>query len=573
MSASNQGCALQTEHDEPLRVMALHALEYCPRLFYLEEVEETRLADDRVFSGRALHEAMAADDPTGRVREVEVSAEKLGLTGKIDYISRRNKEIVPYEHKRGRARQINGIPYAWDPDALQTAAYAMMLEESLNIVVKEGRVRYHADNVTVSIPIDETIRQRVLSAIAEGKRLRNSTVRPPVTPHEKKCVKCSLAPICLPEEVRAVEEPSRKTLRLFPKNITNATMHIITPGTHIGRAGEAFVVTTPEGQTRNIPVIDVNSFIIEGYSQITAQALQLCASNNIAVHWMDAAGFPVGAFVGGIGPVQRRIRQYKALCDPNVRLRLTQTLVKAKIEQTLRYLLRCARGKKTETSEEDFFEKESGVVADASELDDAINTVRNLLRSVDRTTEIDAVRGLEGAAAKEYFAVLPRLLKSNVPQEMIPQGRSRRPPKDRFNAVLSYLYSLLYSSVLQAELSVGLEPAFGFYHTPRSSTPPLTLDVMEIFRLILCDAPLIGSINRQQWDVKEDFEIANNRVWLSKQGKRKAIELYERRLQDSWKHPVVGYSLSYARLIELEVRLLEKEWSGEEGLFAQFRIR
>lgn len=573
MSTPSPGCALQTEHDEPLRVMSLNALEFCPRLFYFEEVEEIRLANDRIFAGRALHEAMSADDPTGKVREVEVSAEKLGLTGKIDYISRRNKEIVPYEHKRGRSRKIDGLPYAWDQDALQTAAYAMMLEETLGVEVKEGRVRYHANNITVSIPIDAAMRQRVLNAIAEGKRLRNSTKRPPITKHERKCVKCSLAPLCLPEEVRTAEDPARKTLRLFPSKVTNATMHIISPGTSIGRAGEAFSIVSPDGQTRSVPVIDVNSFVIEGYSQITAQALQLCAVNNIGVHWLDASGFHIGAFVGGVGPVQRRIRQYKALCDPSVRLRLTQTLVKAKIEQTLRYLLRCARGKKDDAPNEELFEKASDSVVAPSDLDNAIGSIRKLLRDVDRTDSVDVIRGLEGAAAKEYFGVVPRLLKSNVPKEMIPQGRSRRPPKDRFNAILSYLYALLYSSVLQAELTVGLEPAFGFYHTPRSSTPPLTLDIMEIFRLVVCDAPLIGSINRLQWNVNEDFEVVKDKVWLSKQGKIKAIELYERRLQDTWKHSVVGYSLSYARTIELEVRLLEKEWSGEEGLFAKSRIR
>ena len=96
---------------------------------------------------------------------------------------------------------------------------------------------------------------------------------------------------------------------------------------------------------------------------------------------------------------------------------------------------------------------------------------------------------------------------------------------------------------------------------------------MELFRVPLADMPLLASVNRRTWEPQEDFEVAGERVWLSKQGRAKAIELYERRKRETWKHEVLGYSLSYARLVELEVRLLEKEWTGRPGLFATFRLR
>ena len=87
------------------------------------------------------------------------------------------------------------------------------------------------------------------------------------------------------------------------------------------------------------------------------------------------------------------------------------------------------------------------------------------------------------------------------------------------------------------------------------------------------DVPLIGSLGRRQWDPDADFDIARDRVLLNDAGRRKAIDLYARRLSDVWRHPVAGYSLSYGRAIELEVRLLEKEWSGQPGLFARARLR
>ena len=109
-------------------------------------------------------------------------------------------------------------------------------------------------------------------------------------------------------------------------------------------------------------------------------------------------------------------------------------------------------------------------------------------------------------------------------------------------------------------------------HTPRSTAYPLALDLMDLFRLILWDMPLIGSINRKQWN-KEDFEVTGKQVWLNPAGRRKAIALYEARKSEKWKHPVLDYSLSYSRTIELEARLLEKEWAGQPGLFAKLRLR
>lgn len=179
---------------------------------------------------------------------------------------------------------------------------------------------------------------------------------------------------------------------------------------------------------------------------------------------------------------------------------------------------------------------------------------------------------MEGRAAKAYFDSVPALL-PQASEDFIPDGRNRRPPKDRFNALLSFGYSLLYRTVLESVIAVGLEPSLGYYHTPRSTAHPLVLDLMELFRVSVWDIPLVGSINRRQWDPDLDFAISKEKVWLSDTGRKKAIVLFEKRLQESWKHPVTEYSLSYRRTIELEVRLLEKEWSGQPGLFARARLR
>jgi CRISP-associated protein Cas1 len=185
----------------------------------------------------------------------------------------------------------------------------------------------------------------------------------------------------------------------------------------------------------------------------------------------------------------------------------------------------------------------------------------------------ETLLGLEGNMAALYFGALPGLIGAEVSELLRFQGRNRRPPKDRFNALLSFGYALLLKDVMNAILVVGLEPALGFYHQPRSQAAPLALDLMEIFRVPLVDMVVLASINRLPWHTQEDFEVRGQQVWLSDSGRRKFIELYEQRKAECWKHPVLDYSLSYRRLLELEVRLLEKEWCGEGGLFAQLVVR
>ena len=486
-----------------------------------------------------------------------LSSSALGLTGKVDCLRRRDGSVIPYEHKRGRPRREDETVEAWPSDVLQVSAYGMLLEEETGETVEEGRIRYHAENVTVRVPLDEAARSAVWDAVARAKALRAQTSRPPVTDNDRRCIRCSLAPVCLPEEERLLTNADWQPVRLFPADMEQKTLHVIEPGARISRSGDRLKIAVGKEEPRAFPIREIGSLVLHGYPQLTTQALHLCARNGIGIHWLSAGHRYVTSTTSSSGAVQRRLRQYQALSDPGVCLRLARQVVDAKITSTLRFVLRSTRGR-AETRRR---------------VEKPVATFRRCLQDAAHSEGVDALRGYEGLAGRAYFATMCSLLHPDVLDALRPQGRSRRPPQDRFNAVLSYGYSLLYQAVMQAVMAVGLEPALGFYHTPRSSAYPLVLDVMELFRVVVWDIPLIGSLNRHQWDESEDFDATEGRVWLSNVGRRKAISLFERRLQETWKHPVVGYSLSYARLLELEVRLLEKEWTGAPGLFARMRIR
>jgi len=196
-----------------------------------------------------------------------------------------------------------------------------------------------------------------------------------------------------------------------------------------------------------------------------------------------------------------------------------------------------------------------------------------MLRRVGRTISADQLRGIEGAAARAYFGALPCVMSDQIPELLCPETRTRHPARDRFSALLNYAYGMLYRQVLGSIQAVGLHPGVGFFHRPRSSAQALALDLMELFRVPLADMPVIAAINRKTFNADDDFQVMRESVSLRDGGRRKLITIVERRLKESWRHTAVGYSLSYSRIIELEVRLLEKEWSGEGGLFAKMRIR
>jgi CRISPR-associated protein Cas1 len=558
-----------------LKVHALHALAYCERLFYLEEVEEMRVADERVYAGRRLHVELEREEDEDEWLTLNLESERWGLTGRIDCVRRRDGAIVPYEHKRGRsARSREGVAETWASDRLQVIAYAALVEEQTGREVLEGRVRYHADNVMVRVPIDEAARNDLARAVERARELQRTVVRPPVTENERLCVKCSLAPVCLPEEARLAKQleapvledaattafpvrQERQPLRLFPADDDRRTLHVATQGARVGRKGDRFEIKAPDESPQLHPVHEIGQVVLHGFAQITTQALRLCAEQEIGVHWLTAGGRYMGAWTSGIGSVQRRIRQYGALTDAGMCLRLARQLAEARARGQLSFLLRASR--------------EAG--RNVAEVKEAIGSIRKLLSPMSRAANIDSLRGYEGSVGAHYFSALPYMIVPEVSEEMRPQGRNRRPPRDRCNALLSFGYALLLKDVTNAILTVGLDPCLGFYHQPRSQAHPLALDLMELFRVAVIDLPVIASINRKQWDVDLDFQVAGRQVWLSDAGRKKLIGIYERRKADQWKHPVIGHSLSYSRLLELEVRLLEKEWMGEGGLFARMRLR
>lgn len=194
------------------------------------------------------------------------------------------------------------------------------------------------------VPIDEAALAELRRALERARELAATIDRPPVAENENLCGKCSLAPVCLPEEERllgndvALTEPPVKPVRLFPADDERLILHLTEAGMRVGKRGEQILVRPREGEETAFPAHGVAALVLHGAIQISSQLIHYAASRDIAVHWLSGGG----SYIGGLMPpagVQRRLRQYRDLGEQALRESLTRRLAKAKVENQLAFLI------------------------------------------------------------------------------------------------------------------------------------------------------------------------------------------------------------------------------------------
>jgi len=196
-------------------------------------------------------------------------------------------------------------------------------------------------------------------------------------------------------------------------------------------------------------------------------------------------------------------------------------------------------------------------------------------RRAERAESLEQLLGMEGTAAREYFAAFPLMFKQDDNDPAMPfafDSRNRRPPRDPVNALLSLIYSMLTKELVIALIAAGFDPYMGFYHQPRYGRPALALDLIEEFRPLVGDSVVIGLINNGEVR-RSDFIERAGAVALTPNGRKRVIEAYERRLETVVTHPRFGYAISYRRIFEVQARLLGRYLTGEIASYPPFVTR
>jgi len=199
-----------------------------------------------------------------------------------------------------------------------------------------------------------------------------------------------------------------------------------------------------------------------------------------------------------------------------------------------------------------------------------LDQLADWIKKVEQTDSVESLLGLEGMAAKTYFAGFARLLKGHDSFDLL--GRNRRPPKDPVNALLSFVYSLLVKELTIAAQVVGFDPLLGFLHTPRYGRPSLALDLAEEFRPIIGDSVVMTLINNGEVGPSQ-FLARAGAVVLTESGRKAVIAAFERRMEHEVTHPIFGYTISYRRVLEVQMRLLSRVLLGEIAQYPGFCTR
>jgi CRISPR-associated protein Cas1 len=292
-----------------------------------------------------------------------------------------------------------------------------------------------------------------------------------------------------------------------------------------------------------------------GNVQISTQALKAIMAEGIPLTLHNQNGWLNGVADAGIGHrnVEVRMRQHRAADNDVAALDIARRFVEGKIINQ-RTLLR-------------------------RNLDDAptqqLGQLAMFARQTRSAATVAALMGMEGMAARIFFELMPGLFRGAglwAGPIFAAQRRNRRPPKDEVNAVLSFLYALLLRESSSAVVRVGFDPYRGFLHQARYGKPSLALDLAEEFRPIVADSVMIRLFNEGELSTG-DFVRRARAVALEPSGRRRVIAAFERRLTQTVTHPIMKYTVSYRRVIELQARLLRAVLLGEARTYRPFTTR
>jgi CRISPR-associated protein Cas1 len=384
------------------------------------------------------------------------------------------------------------------------------------------------------VEIDETTVDWALEMAAAARADAARTEAPPPLVDSPKCPRCSLVGICLPDEVNAtrgsIERPRRRLMAADP---AAQPLYATVQGSRVTkRAGRVVLVKDGE-DVASRRLIDVSHIAVFGRVEVGNALLHACFQEGVPVVWLTWAGWLRGLANGGpTGHVELRMRQYRAAATGVSGL--PGAFIAGKIRNA-RTLLRRHGG------------------ADVSRV---LDQLAALARRAAAETSRDRLLGLEGTAARLYYEHFAGLIHSSgLRDAFVFEGRNRRPPRDRLNALISFVASLLVKDTTIAALAAGLDPHVGLLHQPRFGRPSLALDLAEEFRPLIGDSVVLTAINNGEVQPR-DFISRAGAVSLTDRGRRGVIAAYERRMTTELTHPVFGYRTTYRRALEIQARLL-----------------
>ncbi|MES2739008.1 MAG: CRISPR-associated endonuclease Cas1 [Verrucomicrobiota bacterium] len=484
------------------------------------------------------------------------------------------QKVTPVDYKAGSPRLGEDAHELWDADKMQLGLQILILRDN-GYTCDEGVIYYRATKQRVKLAMTPEVEAWIIQQISAARKLAASPTIPPPLVNSPKCVRCSLAPVCLPDEtrlltsalaVRSLRSPASSPRRLIAARDDERALYLNTQGYRVGLKSERLIIKDGDSVIDEIRLNDVTHVSLFGNIQLSTQAIQELCQQEIPVAYFSMGGWFYGLTRGhGLKNVHTRIRQFALASNPLHCLSLAQKIVQAKIRNHRTMLMRL------------HVQPPAATVLGLKEISSRVPGARGL----------DELLGMEGAAAALYFQNFAGMIKvgaedldDEIPGLDIPASaqaklkteaatftfdftqRRRRPPTDPVNSLLSLAYSLLAKDCTIAALAVGFDPYVGFYHQPRHGRPALALDLMEEFRPLIAESAVLTAINNRMI-TPGHFVRAGDAVNLTPHGRKAFFHAYEQRMNTLITHPVFDYKVSYRRVLELQARLLARCLTGE----------
>lgn len=346
---------------------------------------------------------------------------------------------------------------------------------------------------------------------------------------------------------------------MSPYTLLN-TLYVMTEGSYLHLDNDTVRIEVERETKLRVPLHHLGGIVTLGDILISPALIERCAAEGVSLTLLNRNGRFRARIEGAIsGNVLLRQAQYETSRDPHRALALARNMIAGKLRNSRNVMQRGAREAKADDSRE--------------RLNAAVVKFNASLRAASVATDLDELRGVEGEAARTYFSAINDMIRTDLRESFALDGRSRRPPRNRFNALLSYLYTMLTHDCRSALETVGLDPQFGFLHALRPGRPALALDLMEEFRSVLADRVALTLINRGQLKA-DDFRITEGGgVLLADDARRTVSITWQEKKQETLTHPLLDAEVPLGLLPQIQARLLARTLRGETEAYLPFPAR
>lgn len=524
----------------PISLVAHHA--FCPRRAWLEAAGE-QTDSYQMTVGTLAH--TATDEPTTsrgpRQRSIDVGHQRWGITGRVDTVEQHDGRLTIVEYKASPVRRKADVT---QPMRIQLALQKACLQDMGHIV--EGcAVYFTTHRRQVNVPVDDSDLDDAYREVTKTRTTLSSPTAPAPLHDDPRCMSCSHAGVCLPEE----RDQRKIARRIHVANPDSDIVHLATPGSRAAiRDGRLNVKRNGE-VLASLPLERIAGLVVHGNIDLSSALIRELLWRGLTIVWCSGTGRVIGwSHTARTPNGLARVRQHQAAADGCIHL--ARQFIVAKITNQATLLRRNGQAP------------------------DVVARLRSIQRKAQDSQTIATLTGLEGDAAAQYFASFVTMLKHDQRAAFARRwpGRSGRGAFDPLNAALNYIYGVLLAEVIRAVAACGLDPHAGFLHSSARDKPALALDLMEEFRAPLADAVVLGAINNREITASS-FTTVLGSCRLRDPGRRALLSAYERRLETEFTHPVFRYRITWRRAIEVQARMVLGYLDGSQTKYTGVTIR